>query len=283
MPGKKICYNCTTKIKKDIEKNKNYDCCCDPFKRHRLTIKHNLILIDKCTSDKLTSLINMTICGYKVFQFCFSTIHNSETNSENAASNEILNVFIPAEAVSNMSEPASFAFSSSETPVQSSYSNGSEFISNSQEVAGLNEMFTIIGIPPLKRQKQSNERLIKEATDSLQMVMSKVADQITKVYCIKLPTSPNLTEMHTDSRSLHSFIENLQSKYNQEVKIYQKIRLLNLIPSHWTFQTTFQYFKCSRYMYSEACRLRKSKGKFFNPLRPGGTLFSYFFQRRYFI
>ena len=84
MPGKKICYNCTTKIKKHIEKNKLYDCCCDPYKRHRLPIKHNLILIDKCTSDKLTSLFNMTICGYKVCQFCFSTIHNSETNSENA-------------------------------------------------------------------------------------------------------------------------------------------------------------------------------------------------------
>ena len=52
----------------------------------------------------------------------------------------------------------------------------------------------------------------------------------------------------------------LREKYDKEVNITKKIKLLTLVPIHWTLEFTMQEFNTTQYMVREARKLRDEKG-----------------------
>ena len=62
------------------------------------------------------------------------------------------------------------------------------------------------------------------------------------------------------SSSLDFIVEQLKQKFHNEINISQKIKLLTLVPVHWTIQETINEFKTTQYMVKQARALRDVKG-----------------------
>ena len=52
----------------------------------------------------------------------------------------------------------------------------------------------------------------------------------------------------------------LREKYDKEVNITKKIKLVTLVSIHWTLEFTMQEFNTTQYMVREARKLRDEKG-----------------------
>ena len=61
------------------------------------------------------------------------------------------------------------------------------------------------------------------------------------------------------SSSLDFIVEQLKQKF-YAINISQKIKLLTLVPIHWTIQETINEFKTTQYMMKQARALRDIKG-----------------------
>lgn len=277
IPGKKICNNCKYKVVRFIESSY---ICSDPFKKHRICVRSNLFLLDTCLSHNLSNHTDLDITTNKIVcKKCLENIQQylNEKYTENKANVQKQNVTDQALPITNESGKIDSALLSStkNTPDQPVSTQTSEYISNSQDVEKLNTMLEVIGVPPLKRQKLCDDRFIDKAIECVQIIVNKVMTQIAKAYDIKLPVFANLTTIQSNLLSFDSLVNNLKEAYNKEDKTFKKIALLTVVPDDWSFQKTYEYFKCSRYMYSQARRLKNDKGKILyflfilcRPLRP---------------
>ena len=80
--------------------------------------------------------------------------------------------------------------------------------------------------------------------ESLNSSFEQEASQITTLKC----------------SSLDYLVDQLKQNFNNENNISQKIKLLTLVPVHWTIQETINEFKTSQYMVKQARALRDTKG-----------------------
>lgn len=148
----------------------------------------------------------------------------------------------------------------------SSSSGGSLYLTESQEKLKkgqkLSDLLEIVDVSPPKKQKLSTVRFQDQIVRSFVPVLhNKVVGEISKVYEVNLNHISNFTQIYDNNLSFLSLIENLLVKFNSEIKVEEKIRLLTLLPDHWSYVEVKRYFDCTRYMYTKAAKLKQVHGE----------------------
>ena len=108
-------------------------------------------------------------------------------------------------------------------------------------------------VPPLKRQKLSNERLEQRLENVLVEASCNIAQKAKKIFEINVPAiketvSENIFE---DSRALRSIIISLQARFASTKSVREKIKLLLLLSANWQYLKIKKYFNCTYNMFRQ--------------------------------
>ena len=256
IPGQKVCDNCMTDINKQLNM---YKYCYDAFQCHRQLIDHNLIKLDTETYKKYLSACNVKLnCGQNICSKCYDSIMKEipssvkhDQTSTSASTSSIKNIC----EVLNEQESESYS--------QSVSSSGSEFHTKSQMERNLDSKLIALGIPLIDKTIKNKSYLSNKAIDVLEETVDVMSNAMSSTLEIELPCFKNLRKLQNDSDSLQSLVNNILSKYTKETTKSAKIHMLTLLPENWTYSTVKEYFlDCSRYMWTEAQRLKANKGNF---------------------
>lgn len=248
IPGQKICCNCHSTVSTNLRADKF---CSDPFNIHRQPTDQDVVRLDSEICQKYLDLCKgILISGKRVCSRCYRKIQFD------ISCHEIPDETSPS---TDQLETVKITTETSES-VETNTQNSSEYCTNSQNQRNLDSILEVFDIPPVKRQKLTDDRARNRAVDVIQTVVTKISTTVSKSFKVQVPNFENLHQLQEDSNSLKKIISNLQQKYINESKKSKKITLLTLLPDDWPFQTVVQLFDCSRYMWQTASRLKETSG-----------------------
>lgn len=245
-PGQKICANCCTKIKNNIEAHNDlyFKHCCDPFDRHRSKIDNDLITLDEESILYLNEKLYLSIInGQKICINCDRKLKTDILDYKKNLINEENFLVVSGEACSETSEKEK---------------NTPEFLTDSQKKKNLNEILETFDIPPLKRQKLDDGRVVEKGVEIVQNVINKTSEKFEAAHQVELPKF-DLEKLRDESNWFTKILLNIQFKYNLPSTSYdEKIELLTFLPDAWSLKTVNLYFKCTRHQFDEMKKLKNS-------------------------
>ena len=103
--------------------------------------------------------------------------------------------------------------------------------------------------------------LKKTIEKTTQTIYKKLVDEVNEV--LELNLCSDVQNLQKDSKSLNQIMTDLKNKFHQEKKKTEKIRLLTLIPSNWSYKKTKENFNCSQYMFRKAMSIKQTGGESF--------------------
>lgn len=229
--------------------------CIDPFKRHRREISCELICLDEDSVFYLEKILNKQYNQeQKVCATCKMQIDSSILDYKKTIE------MSPIQESSKESTSQSFLTNS--TPEEAIPSTQcSEYKSESQKKRLLDSYLETFNMPPFKRQKLSDSRVVMEGVEIMQNIVAQVSDAFHESTSVEMPNNlKNIVQLHEKSLDLDSIISNLEKKYR--ISTYnEKLSILALLPDEWTLQKIKEHFYCTPYMLREAKKL-KQQGKY---------------------
>lgn len=119
------------------------------------------------------------------------------------------------------------------------------------KVENLNTSLTSFGLSPIKSKKRSSDQLNQRVKTKVQKLQETIHPDMSK---------SELAEISLKAESMDYFVQKLREKFSKEVNVSEKIKLLTLVPVHWTIDQTVQEFKTTQYIVRQARTLREEKG-----------------------
>ncbi|XP_058789571.1 uncharacterized protein LOC131663272 [Phymastichus coffea] len=258
IPGKKLCKHCkddfSTKIKNFEEKFKY---CIDPFQKHRTKVDDDLIFLKQEYINYLLNVHKTSFClEHKVCNACSVRLNSDMLKYQQSSKAEFKGTQ-SSPLVCNESQEIS---STENTPGFTHSSSSSEFTSNSQNKRKLAQMLEPFDIT-FKRQKLNDDRIINEGVGILQDVVNQISQVFQNAHEVELPKFNNIKQMSNEGNWFQEIVTNIQKKYHAPATNYnEKVSLLTLLPTTWKYSDVKLYIPCSRYMFSEANKLREKTG-----------------------
>lgn len=211
--------------------------CCDPFSKHKKTIKTDLreISLDTCVQFNKISEIKLTP-GEKVCSNCRQQV---SANIEESHKNEL----------DSQSTLCSY--------LDSQPSSSDVYTENSQENNILNKILDLLNINKPAVEKLSIERKNKKLEDVATTAYNKIYQLMHQVYGFN--GGHDIMNLNIISDRFKEYFKNLSIVYNNEETSYnQKIQILTLMPDDWGYEVTYDLLKCTRRAFYSA---KKNKEK----------------------
>lgn len=123
-------------------------------------------------------------------------------------------------------------------------------------------MLDVFDIPPFKYQKLSDDRIVHKGVEIVQVIVNQFSEVFQSAHEVQFTQFNNIKQMSDEGCWFKSMIANIKEKYESTTTSFnEKISLLTLLPQDCKFKVIKQYIQCSRYMVSEAKKLRENAGK----------------------
>ena len=117
------------------------------------------------------------------------------------------------------------------------------------KVESLNVSLGHFGISPVKR----------SSSLSKSQIQNKIQAKVRKLNMSLNEADVCENDNAIKSDSLHYFVGKLKEKFDNESNISEKIKLLTLVPVHWTIEETIREFETTQYMVRQARSLKDSR------------------------
>lgn len=261
--------------------------CCNPFGKHKKSVTSTTLReIDLETCEEIGKLGISLIPGEKVCIRCRIKLeekcrseknvahpHQDSNISEPSTSRQTVNNRYNLRPLENKnsheSNYNSQDFNSQKLNSQNLNSQNScssqsdaDCLTISQKRQNINEKLDSLGCSrlPLSKKNIRTEKLSENAMEIIDNVVSTLKAKIETAYDIELPEVS--VSYYKDHEAINALVEDVKKKYEMSTSYNERIQLLTLLPNHWNFQMVSAKFNCTRYLFSEAQKLKNEKGKY---------------------
>ena len=177
---------CNHHRKKYLDYYSTYqDKCCDPLNRHKKSIKKDLRIISIEKSNIFYSFFKKKLIpGNKLRKTCENSINSnlSGSSSHVEVENETLHVEDNLDQNKINQSESQQSNISSKISYSNTDSSGSIYKTSSHELESLINLCEELNVPPLKKQKLSEDRLKKRAQKLILNLLPKLIQKVSKVY-----------------------------------------------------------------------------------------------------
>lgn len=140
-----------------------------------------------------------------------------------------------------------------------------EYKPTTEVLQTVNSKLDVLGLSPMKRQKLNKEQLRTRALRKIEDVQKVVKMELERGLNIDLskpgPSTENVMDnLRENSESLVKLVENLKRKFDESDSYEERIRLLTLVPEHWSNQRIEKEFECTNYIVRQARELKERHG-----------------------
>lgn len=243
--------------------------CCDPFKKHKKSIKENLRELDMETCrDYLNAFFIKLIPGQQVCANCQKAIATDvkryrETTKEVTIANVEPVKFNLRKREMNPQQGQSLTQSQTSESSTSSLqhqNSDSSYYTSSQELEQFEKILNLAGVSrpnlnklPLNKRQTHIEQIIGE-------VCSKLSSKFSTLFNIQVPNQIRKGNVR-DGIWFQGLLENLQKAYKDAKSAKEKLDYLVLLPHDWSRIKICEYVPCSRYLYEILVEMRQTGGE----------------------